>query len=136
VLTESQILRFSRHVLLREVGGAGQLAFLAAAVRIPALDEGGRATALWLARAGVGALVLPADSAPAPGLDASGLLLAEDAGRSLVEAVQDRLRRHSPALQWKAEATIEAPAAGDAVSGAMAALDVLRRLLAKGGVNA
>lgn len=96
MLTEAQTLRFARHVLVRELGGTGQSRLLAATVRLPRLDEDGRACALWLARAGIGRLSLPNDRSPAPAADGSGLLFAEDEGRPLVEAVSERLRTHGP----------------------------------------
>lgn len=96
MLTEEQILRFARHVLVRELGGTGQSRLLASTVRLPRLDETGRAAALWLARSGVGRLLLPNDRSPAPCHDPSGLLWSEDAGQPLSEAVSRRLHFHGP----------------------------------------
>jgi molybdopterin-synthase adenylyltransferase len=128
VLAEPQVRRFSRHVLLREVGGRGQERLLSSCVRVPSLDESGRACALWLARAGVGALELPDDLSPAPASDGSGLLLASDAGRPLADAVRERLRFHQPGLAFRGGASLEAHAGG-----ASAALDVVRKLVAGQG---
>lgn len=109
MLTEAQTLRFARHVLVRELGGTGQVRLLAATVRLPRLDENGRACALWLARAGVGRLLLPDDRSPAPSHDGSGLLYAEDEGKPLAEVVIERLRQHGPDTRVKVVGT----AAGD-----------------------
>lgn len=125
MLSEPEIQRFSRHILLREIGGAGQVKLRRACVRIPALDADGRACALWLARAGIGALALPRDTTPAPASDESGLLLATDAGRPLDEACRERLVAHGLDLQFRDAAEFEAASSG----GAEAALAVVRRIV-------
>ena len=130
MLSEPQIQRYSRQILLREVGGAGQARLLGSAVRIPRLTTGGRACALWLARAGVGTLVFADDPAPSPAIDAAGLLWAGDAGRPLGEAVRDRLRFHEPNLVFaEGEARLEAAPADSPAEGALAALAVVRQIL-------
>ena len=97
-LTDAEVDRFSRHVLLREVGVEGQERLLSATAFVPRLDTDGRACALWLARSGVGALALVDDPSPAPPVDPSGLLESEDAGKPLSEAVAARLPFHFPGL--------------------------------------
>jgi hypothetical protein len=129
VLSEPQIQRFSRHILLREVGGAGQEALLAACVRVPTLDAAGRVCALWLARSGVGALELPESALPAPATDEAGLLLACDAGQPVSAVIHDRLRFHRPELRFETNAPYEAAPGGDASTGALAALAIVRRIL-------
>jgi molybdopterin/thiamine biosynthesis adenylyltransferase len=129
VLAEAQIERFSRHILLREVGGAGQERLLAATVTLDALGEAGRACALWLARAGVGTLGLPDDRSPAPPSDASGLLLASDAGRPLVEAVRERLAFHAPDARCTAPAGRPVSAGETVEQGVSAALATVRRIV-------
>lgn len=100
MLTDAEVDRFSRHILLREVGGVGQERLRAAGVRLSRLDEAGRACALWLARAGLGFFDLPDDPLPAPASDPSGLLVAADAGRPLGEAVRERLLFHGSGLRF------------------------------------
>lgn len=124
MLEEWQIRRFARHVLLDEVGGAGQRRLLDACVGVPSLDESGRACAMWLARSGVGALMLPDDRSAAPSTDPAGLLHASDAGRPVGEAVRQRLLEHLPALRFEPRADLEA----EASKGVEGALDVVRRL--------
>jgi len=115
VLTDAQIERFSRHILLDELGGRGQRRLLAASVRVRRLDVAGRAALLWLARAGVGRLALVVD--PARVVDAaqlpdpSGLLCLADAGQPLVEAVSRRLREHHPSVEIVRDPSL--PAAGE-----------------------
>lgn len=129
MLSDPDVERFSRHILLREVGGVGQERLLRACVRLTRLDAEGRACALWLARSGIGALDLPADDSPAPTVDPSGLLLAIDAGQPVVRVVRERLLGHFPALAFRAGATCEAGAAG----GAAAALAVVKSIVLPGG---
>jgi hypothetical protein len=68
-LTEPQIRRYSRHVLLPDVGGTGQSRLLAATVLVDLAVDTPAATvaATYLAAAGVGTLVL---TPPDPALSA------------------------------------------------------------------
>ncbi len=57
-LTEQEILRYSRHIILPEVGGRGQKRLKAASVLIAGLGPSGSAAALYLAAAGIGRITL------------------------------------------------------------------------------
>ena len=57
-LTEQDILRYSRHIILPEIGGRGQKRIKAASVLLAGLGAAGSAAALYLAAAGVGRLTL------------------------------------------------------------------------------
>lgn len=59
--------RYAHHVLLPDVGGRGQDRLGAAAVAIDVDGRAGQLAALYLAAAGVGALVLRGGAAPCPG---------------------------------------------------------------------
>jgi len=63
-LTDAQIERYSRQIVLPEVGGRGQERLLAARVVLAGEGPVARAAADLLVRAGIGAVV--ADDAPAP----------------------------------------------------------------------
>ena len=65
-LTASQIDRYSRQVILAEVGGRGQERLLAATVCVGGVGPAATATALLLGRAGVGTLVVPEGFGPLP----------------------------------------------------------------------
>lgn len=57
-LTEQDILRYARHIIMPEVGGRGQKRIKAASVLVAGLGAAGSAAALYLAAAGVGRLTL------------------------------------------------------------------------------
>ncbi|MCP3137966.1 HesA/MoeB/ThiF family protein [Pyxidicoccus xibeiensis] len=84
-LREDQILRYSRQILLRDVGGRGQEALLAGATRVDATGASGMTAAAYLA--GGGTPVSGTGSLPlgpwAPGF----LVAADDVGRPAAEAL-------------------------------------------------
>lgn len=57
-LSESEILRFSRHIILREVGGRGQRRLKDAHVLVAGLGPAGSSAALYLKAAGIGSMTL------------------------------------------------------------------------------
>jgi len=67
-LTDAQIERYSRQILLPEIGGRGQARLLAAHVVLAGAGEAATAAAVLLGRAGVGALDLLAHGGSLPEL--------------------------------------------------------------------
>jgi molybdopterin-synthase adenylyltransferase len=57
-LTEQEIIRYSRHIILPEVGGRGQKKLKGASVLLAGAGAAGSAAALYLAAAGIGHLTL------------------------------------------------------------------------------
>jgi molybdopterin/thiamine biosynthesis adenylyltransferase len=57
-LTEQEIVRYSRHIILPEVGGRGQKKLKGASVLLAGLGAAGSAAALYLAAAGIGRITL------------------------------------------------------------------------------
>lgn len=57
-LTEQEVVRYSRHIILPEVGGRGQKKLKGASILLAGLGAAGSAAALYLAAAGVGHLTL------------------------------------------------------------------------------
>ena len=95
-LSNEEIRRYSRHVLLPEVGGIGQQRLLDAAVRVPSLGSAGQVAVLYLAASGVGRLVVDAGgevNSPGP------LFLLTDVGLPLAAAVAARVAALNPDCQ-------------------------------------
>lgn len=57
MLRDDQVRRYSRHILVPDVGGVGQTKLLAATVHLDVRDPAARAAAVYLAAAGTGTLV-------------------------------------------------------------------------------
>jgi molybdopterin/thiamine biosynthesis adenylyltransferase len=124
VLTDDQIRRYARHILLPDVGGRGQERLLAGAVTVaigPGRDAAVVAIA-YLAAAGVGRLAI----AGAPGVAIDGPLTddevrggvlygAADAGRPRLTALRERIAAINPDV-----AVVGAAAGGAAGDGALA----------------
>ncbi len=116
-LTEPQIQRYARHVLLPDVGGVGQRRLLAAAARVD-LDgdlAAAVAAATYLAAAGVGTIVLGGDAArPVTAADVARAIAlgAADVGAPLGAAVAARLGAINPDVVVRLDdgAAGEAPA--------------------------
>jgi molybdopterin-synthase adenylyltransferase len=99
-LTEPQIRRYSRHILLPDVGGTGQARLLAATAVVDLADDlaAAIAAATYLAAAGLGTLVLLGADRPVREADlhASIALDASHVGRTLLDAVSIRLTALNP----------------------------------------
>ncbi len=100
-LTEPQIRRYSRHILLPDVGGRGQQRLLASCVRAAVgPDNLSELVALtYLAAAGVGTLIVDGDSAGSPSADELrwGIVYGHDDGqRSRLDAIRQRLEAINP----------------------------------------
>ncbi len=90
--TDEEVERYARHLVLREVGGAGQQALKAVRVLLVGAGGLGAPAALYLAAAGVGRLGLAdADSVSLSNLQRQVLYAAADVGRPKVEAAGERL---------------------------------------------
>ncbi len=88
MLRDDQMRRYSRHLLLPELGGVAQERLLAGAVGVATLDAAGQAAVLYLAAAGVGRIVVrDARMVDAPG----PLFEAEDVGRARRDAARVRV---------------------------------------------
>ncbi len=96
-LTPSQIDRYARHLTLREIGGAGQNALLAARVAIIGAGGLGGPAGLYLAAAGVGHITLIDDDV----VDASNLqrqiqFTPADIGTKKADVMAARLETLNP----------------------------------------
>ena len=102
-LTPDRLDRFARHIVLPELGGAGQVALSAAHVVLVGCGGIGSPALQYLAGAGVGRLTLIDDDA----VDLSNLqrqtIFAEaDLGRPKAEAAADWVRRFDGAIEVRA----------------------------------
>ena len=99
-LTESQFLRYSRHLLMADIGEQGQQTLLNAHVLIVGLGGLGCPVSLYLAAAGVGRLTLcDADMVDITNLQRQILYSAEDCDQLKVECAKARLSELNPEVQ-------------------------------------
>ncbi|MGA2507511.1 MAG: HesA/MoeB/ThiF family protein [Chitinispirillaceae bacterium] len=93
ILTDSQIERYSRHIVLKQIGLRGQSRLLKGKVLIVGLGALGSPAALYLAAAGVGCLGLADfDVVEHSNLQRQILYSTDDVGRSKVEIAGKRIR--------------------------------------------
>jgi len=91
-LTDAQAKRFSRHLLLEQIGETGQLKLQRASVMIIGLGGLGNPAALYLAAAGVGTLhLVDGDSVELSNLQRQILFREQDLGELKVDAAQRNL---------------------------------------------
>jgi adenylyltransferase/sulfurtransferase len=99
-LSPDELLRYSRHLILPEVGLSGQRRLKAASVLIVGAGGLGSPLALYLAAAGVGRLgLVDFDRVDASNLQRQVLYGTEDVGRSKLEAARERLADLNPGVR-------------------------------------
>lgn len=98
MLSDAEIERFKRHILLKEIGGQGQARLRAARVLVVGAGGLGSPCLLYLAAAGVGTLGIVDDDAVAlSNLQRQILHGAEDVGRAKTQSAAETLHRIDPA---------------------------------------
>lgn len=96
-LTDDQLERYARHIVLKEIGGAGQAKLLGAHVVIVGAGGIGCPAIAYLAAAGVGTLrVIDHDTVSLSNLQRQILFGAEDIGKPKAEAARDAAERINP----------------------------------------
>jgi len=96
-MTPEQVRRYSRHLILPEVGGSGQRKLLASKVAVVGAGGLGSPAALYLAAAGVGTLgIVDFDTVDLSNLQRQILHHGRDVGRPKVESAVDTLRDINP----------------------------------------
>ncbi|MFW6367150.1 MAG: HesA/MoeB/ThiF family protein [bacterium] len=101
-LSESQIQRYSRHLLLPEIGGSGQRRLMSGSVLIVGIGGLGSPAALYLAAAGVGVLgVMDSDAVELSNLQRQVIHSTEDIGVPKVKSAAARIRALNPEIRVK-----------------------------------
>lgn len=96
-LTDTQLERYARHIILKEVGGAGQAKLLAARVAVVGAGGLGSPCIQYLAAAGVGHLtVIDDDAVDLSNLQRQVLHGTDDVGRAKTESAADAVARLNP----------------------------------------
>ncbi|MHC4883823.1 MAG: HesA/MoeB/ThiF family protein [Planctomycetota bacterium] len=96
-LTEEQIERYSRHIILEEVGATGQEKLLNAKVLIIGAGGLGAPIGLYLAAAGIGTIgMVDADNVDITNLQRQVIHHTEDIGRAKVESAGNKMRAINP----------------------------------------
>src|SRR5580693_10355594 len=99
-LSNEEIMRYSRHLIMPEVGMEGQLKIKAAKVLCIGTGGLGAPLGLYLAAAGVGRIgLVDFDSVDLTNLQRQILFGTDDIGRPKIEAATDRLRDLNPDIQ-------------------------------------
>lgn len=95
--TEEQINRYARHILLREVGGAGQAKLLNAKVLVVGAGGLGSPMLLYLAAAGVGTIgIVDDDAVDLSNLQRQVIHRTETIGQPKVESAEATIRAINP----------------------------------------
>ena len=98
--SEQQIERYSRQILLPQVGGNGQQKLLAAKVLIIGVGGLGSPIAAYLAGAGVGTLgIVDSDQVDITNLHRQIIYATDDIGKPKVEAAKERLEKMNPDIK-------------------------------------
>jgi adenylyltransferase/sulfurtransferase len=96
-LSKEEILRYSRHLIIPEVGVEGQKRLKAARVLLVGAGGLGSPNALYLAAAGVGTLgIVEADVVDVTNLQRQVLHGTKDVGRKKLESARERIRDVNP----------------------------------------
>jgi molybdopterin-synthase adenylyltransferase len=101
--SDAEVDRYSRHLVLREIGGAGQQRLKASRVLLVGMGGLGSAAAPMLAAAGVGELgLVDMDAVSLSNLQRQTLYATADVGRAKVEAASDHLAALNPEVAYHA----------------------------------
>src|ERR1700720_2126501 len=99
-LSKEEIMRYSRHLIMPEVGMQGQLKLKQAKVLCIGTGGLGAPLGLYLAAAGVGRIgLVDFDTVDLTNLQRQILFSTSDVGRPKIEAAADRLRGLNPDIQ-------------------------------------
>lgn len=96
-LNESQIERYSRHIILQDVGVSGQEKILNSRILIIGAGGLGAPTALYLAAAGVGTLgIIDGDRVDMSNLQRQVIHFTDDVGKPKVDSAKEKINQLNP----------------------------------------
>ncbi|MFQ6019514.1 MAG: ThiF family adenylyltransferase, partial [Dehalococcoidia bacterium] len=97
VLTPAQVMRYSRHIIMPQVGPLGQRKLMAAKVLIVGAGGLGSPSALYLALAGVGTIgIVDFDDVDISNLQRQILHRNDDVGRPKTVSAQESIKAYNP----------------------------------------
>ncbi len=98
--TEDQIKRYSRHILLQDVGVEGQEKILNARVLVVGAGGLGAPVSLYLAAAGIGRIgIVDADKVDLSNLQRQVIHFTKDVGVRKVESAKEKMQAINPDVQ-------------------------------------
>ena len=107
MFNEDQVQRYSRHIILPNIGGAGQRKLLDASVLVIGAGGLGSPVAMYLAAAGIGKIgIVDFDRVDVTNLQRQILHTTADVGRSKVESAVEHLRAINPTIDIVAHDTL------------------------------
>jgi molybdopterin-synthase adenylyltransferase len=105
MLTDDEIDRYARHLVLKEIGGAGQMKLKAAKVALVGMGGIGAPAALYLAAAGIGQLgLIDDDTVSLSNLQRQVLYGTSDTGQSKAETARNTLQDINPHAEYNVHA--------------------------------
>ena len=124
-LSDAELERYARHIVLKEVGGAGQATLKRATVSVIGAGGIGSPAIQYLAAAGIGRLiVIDDDRVELSNLQRQTLFGGADIGAAKVDAAAAAVARLNPGVRIEARrARIDADNARDLIDGADVVLD-------------
>lgn len=124
-LTDAQLDRYARHIVLKEIGGEGQRRLLAASVAVVGAGGIGAPAIQYLAAAGVGTLrVIDDDEVSLDNLQRQVLFGTGDVGRPKAEVAQEAVARLNPDVTFETRrARLDVANAAGLLEGADLVLD-------------
>jgi len=125
MLSDTQLERYARHIVLKEIGGEGQRTLLAATVAIVGAGGIGAPAIQYLAAAGVGMLrVIDDDQVSLDNLQRQILFGTDDVGRAKTEVAAGAIARLNPDVRVEARhARLDAANVAALLDGADVVLD-------------
>ena len=124
-LTDSQLDRYARHIVLKEIGGEGQKRLLAAHVLVIGAGGIGSPVIQYLAAAGIGRLtVVDDDRVALSNLQRQTLFATRDIGHAKVVAAANAVQRLNPDVDFRpVDRRIDAGTAPALLAGVEVAID-------------